>query len=116
MPLAKLIDNAQFEGFNPSILGLGDISQPSREIEALAAVFDLAGFTRFCNQVDPHLAVPRFLSRFLDWLFTRIKTGLTEATYGDRKALWAELPFMAKFSGDGMILGGSAATSPACLA
>lgn len=104
MPLAKIIDNAQFEGFNPSILGLGDISQPSREIEAIAAVFDLAGFTRFCNQVDPHLAVPKFLSRFMDWLFSLVRVSLTEATYGDRKALWAELPFMAKFLGDGMLL------------
>ena len=62
----KLLPNEKTDGFNPSILGLGDISVPSREIEAIAAVFDLVGFTRFCNQVDPHLAVPTYLSRFLD--------------------------------------------------
>ncbi len=100
----KLIDNARFEGFNPAILGLGDISLPSREIEAIAAVFDLAGFTRFCNQVDPQLAVPAFLSRFLDWLFNEIRVRLTDKNYGDRKALWAELPFMSKFLGDGVLL------------
>ena len=100
----KLIDNAQFEGFNPAILGLGDIRLPAKETEAIAAVFDLAGFTRFCNHVDPHLAVPAFLSRFLDWLFSKVRVGLTEKTYDDRKALWAELPFLAKFLGDGILL------------
>lgn len=101
---AKIVDNARFEGFNPSILGLGNIALPSREIDAIAAVFDLAGFTRFCNQVDPHLAVPAFLSQFLDWLFNEVRIGLTATNYGDRKALWAELPFLAKFLGDGVLL------------
>ena len=100
----KLLDNETLNRFSPAILGLGDISVPSREIEAIAAVFDLAGFTRFCNQVDPHLAVPKYLSRFLDWLFDEVKIGLTARNYGDRKALWAELPFLAKFLGDGILL------------
>jgi len=100
----RLVDSETLNRFNPSILGLGDIGVPSREIEAIAAVFDLAGFTRFCNQVDPHLAVPAYLSRFLDWLFNEVRTGLTESNHGDRKALWAELPFLAKFLGDGILL------------
>jgi len=99
----KLLDNETLQRFSPAILGLGDIGIPCREVEAIAAVFDLAGFTRFCNQVDPHLAVPRFLSRFLNWLFDNIIIGLTEKSYGERKALWAELPFLAKFLGDGVL-------------
>ncbi len=84
-PAFKIIDNAKFEGFNPSILGLGDIGAPFTEIEAIAVVFDLACFTRFYNQVDPHLAVPVYLSRFLDWLFTSVKISLTEKTTATTK-------------------------------
>jgi len=100
----KLVDNEMLSRFNSSILGLGDISLPSKEVEAIAAVFDLAGFTKFCNQVDPHLAVPKYLSNFLDWLFDKVKAGITEGDYGERKALWAELPFLVKFLGDGVLL------------
>ena len=99
----NLIANEKLNQFNPSILNLGDISIPSREVGAIAAVFDLAGFTKFCNQVDPHLAVPKYLSNFLDWLFGKIRGELTEVSYGDRKKLWAELPFLAKFLGDGVL-------------
>jgi len=66
-------------------------------------VYDLAGFTKFCNQIDPHLAVPAFLSQFLDWLFGKVRVGLIERNYGERKALWAELPFLSKFLGDGVL-------------
>ena len=100
----KLVDNETLDKFSPAILGLGDVSVPSREVEAISAVFDLAGFTKFCNQVDPHLAVPKYLSNFLDWLFDEIKAELTERNYGDRRTLWADLPFLAKFLGDGVIL------------
>jgi len=99
----KQLDNETFRGFNPALLGLGDIRVPSREIEAMAVVLDLSGFTKFCNQVDPHLAVPEYLSQFLGWLFDKIKMGLTATSYSDRKVLWAELPFLSKFMGDGVI-------------
>ena len=100
----RILDKATLDRFSPAVLGLGDINTPSQEIEAIAAVFDLAGFTRFCNHVDPHLAVPKFLGSFLDWLFNEVKTGLTSKNYGDRKVLWTELPFLAKFLGDGILL------------
>lgn len=100
----RILDNATMDRFSPAVLGLGDINTPSQEIEAIAAVFDLAGFTRFCNQVDPHLAVPKFLGSFLDWLFGEVKRGLTTKNYGDRKVLWAELPILAKFLGDGILM------------
>jgi class 3 adenylate cyclase len=100
---SRLLDNETLKGFSPAILRLGDISAPSREVEAIAAVFDLAGFTRFCNQVDPHLAVPKYLSSFLDWLFEKVKVELTARSYVDSKELWADLPFLAKFLGDGIL-------------
>jgi len=85
------------------VLRLGDICLPSKEVEALAAVFDLSGFTNFCSKVDPHLSVPEYLSRFLYWLFDEIRTEFTAKGYHKSKALWAELPFLAKFSGDGVL-------------
>lgn len=98
-----LLDNRKFEKFTPHVLGLGNIRLLSKQVEALASVFDLSGFTNFCNQVDPHLAVPEYLSRFLDWLFDEIRIELTAKGYAKVKALWAELPFLAKFLGDGVL-------------
>lgn len=99
----KLLDNARYDQFNPLLLGLGDIASPSKQEESLAAVFDLSGFTNFCSQVDPHLAVPEYLSRFLDWLFNQLKVESVEETYPQGKKLWANLPFLAKFLGDGVL-------------
>ncbi len=99
----KLLSKENFDKFNPSILGLGNIGLPSKEVEAIAAVFDLSGFTNFCSQVDPHLAVPEYLSRFLDWLFNEVKEEFIEKNYKQGKKLWSELPFLAKFLGDGVL-------------
>jgi len=93
----------QFDRFNPAALDLGDVSLPSKQVEALAAMFDLSGFTNFCSQVDPHLAVPEYLSRFLNWLFGEIKEGLLRESHEGDKILWASLPFLAKFTGDGVL-------------
>lgn len=97
------LTSEQFDTFNPDVLGLGDISSRSTQVEALAAIFDLSGFTNFCGQVDPHLAVPEYLSRFLDWLFGEIKEGLLKESDEEEKVLWAGLPFLAKFLGDGVL-------------
>ncbi|MCK5603776.1 hypothetical protein KAR91_17950 [Candidatus Pacearchaeota archaeon] len=99
----KLLENEKFDSFNPSLLGLGDISTPSKGVEAIAAIFDLSGFTKFCRQVDPQLAVPEYLSQFLDWLFNEIKTEFVSKSYHEGKALYSELPFLAKFLGDGVL-------------
>jgi len=98
-----MLTSEQFDRFDPDVLGLGDISSRSTQIEALAAVFDLSGFTKFCSQVDPHLAVPEYLSRLLDWLFAEIKKGLVKESHEEEKILWASLPFLAKFLGDGVL-------------
>ena len=97
------LTSEEFDKFNPDVLGLGDISLRSTQIEALAAIFDLSGFTNFCSQVDPHLAVPEYLSRFLEWLFGEIRKGSVRESHEEEKILWASLPFLAKFSGDGVL-------------
>jgi hypothetical protein len=86
------------------MLDLGDISSPSQEIEAVTAVFDLSGFTKFCNQVDSYLAIPKFLNDFLDWFFSRIRIGLTKEYNGGPRSFWTELPILVKFLGDGVLL------------
>lgn len=86
------------------MLELGDLSAPCQEKEAITAVFDLTGFTMFCNQVDAYLGIPRFLSDFLDWIFTSIKIRMTAKEAGGRSALWAEIPLMVKFLGDGILI------------
>ena len=98
-----MLANEEFDKFNPDVLGLGDISLPSTKVEAVAAVFDLCGFTTFCSQVDPHLAVPEYLSRFLNWLFTEIKKAFLKESYEEGIVLWSSLPFLAKFTGDGAL-------------
>jgi hypothetical protein len=100
----KLLDNNILQKFNPSMLELGDIGTPCQEKEAVVAVFDLTGFTAFCNQVDSYLAIPKFLNDFLEWFFNIIRENITEEDFGDRTALWTGLPIMVKFLGDGLIL------------
>jgi class 3 adenylate cyclase len=100
----RLLDNNIIQKFNPSMLELGDISAPCQEKEAVVAVFDLTGFTAFCNQVDSYLAIPRFLNDFLEWFFRNIREKITEEDFGDRSAVWTGLPVMVKFLGDGLIL------------
>lgn len=87
---------------------MGDLSANAEEAEAVCAVFDLQGFTNFCRQVDPHLAIPEFMSTFLDWLFASIRKHWIAdepdgATLVDGVVTWTELPFFAKFMGDGVI-------------
>lgn len=62
-------------------------------------MFDLAGFTKFCNQVDQHLSIHTYLKDFLEWLFNKISAGLTDSN----NQKWAELPFLSKFHGDGVL-------------
>ncbi|MFH1647920.1 MAG: hypothetical protein ABID71_09630 [Chloroflexota bacterium] len=100
----RVVEYDILKKFNPSMLELGNISAPCQEKEAIAAVFDLTGFTTFCNQVDSYLAIPRFLGDFLDWFFSDIRRRLTEANYGNRISIWAELPMLVKFLGDGLLL------------
>jgi class 3 adenylate cyclase len=90
--------------FNPNMLDLGNLNTPCEEKNAFVAVFDLTDFTRFCNQVDAYLEIPRFLNHFLTWFFSCIVQGLTEENDGEKSIFWAELPIMVKFLGDGLLL------------
>jgi len=99
----KLLDKEKFDKFNPRLLRLGDISLRAKEVEAIAAVFDLFGFTKFCSHSDPHLAVPQFLNRFLGWLFEELKQGVFIKKYKEGVMLYTDLPFLAKFLGDGVL-------------
>ncbi|OGN99717.1 MAG: hypothetical protein A2Y58_01615 [Chloroflexi bacterium RBG_13_51_52] len=99
----KQLDQNIQNQFNPSMLRLGDINTPCQEKEAVAAVFDLTGFTAFCNQVDAYLAIPAFLNGFYEWFFSSIIYGLTDEE-GDSTYFWADLPILVKFLGDGLLV------------
>jgi class 3 adenylate cyclase len=101
---AMVITNDIVNQFNPSMLALGDISTPCQEKEAIVAVCDLTGFTKFCNQVDSYLAIPRFLSDFLEWFFDSIRDELIEENFQNHTSFWADLPSLVKFLGDGLLL------------
>lgn len=89
--------------FNPKILELGNVSKKADYQEGLAAIFDLHGFTDFCNQIDPHLVIPEYLSLFLHWLFKDLSKEFVQEKQGDKVLLWSRLPFYSKFLGDGIL-------------
>ena len=97
------LSKADFARFDPSVLGLGDISRDGEYSQALVAFFDLEGFTDFCGQVDSHLVIPEFLSRYLSWLFQTLAEQFRESTDETTVKLWGSLPFYAKFLGDGIL-------------
>ena len=100
----KVLKTEAFEKFNSALLGLGDITETSDSIDAIAAVFDLQGFTNFCKQIQPHLSVPVFLSEFLAWLFDQLRKEMSQKTFEEGVALWSPLPFYVKFMGDGLLV------------
>jgi len=97
------LTKAEFATFTPGVLGLGDISRDGQYVQALAAFFDLEGFTDFCSQVDSHLVIPEFLTRYLNWLFGSLAEEFRESETADTVRLWSCLPFYAKFLGDGLL-------------
>lgn len=101
--IVTVISKEKFDSFNQDILGLGEIGAKSNQINAISVLFDLEGFTDFCKQIDPHLAVPEYLSEFLKWLFEQVRKELIENTYPEGYDTYSELPFLAKFMGDGIL-------------
>lgn len=97
------LSRKEFAAFNPSALGLGDIARDGEYVQALVAFFDLEGFTDFCGQVDSHLVIPEFLSRYLTWLFQTLADQFRESEDEALVKLWGCLPFYAKFLGDGIL-------------
>lgn len=98
-----IISKAKFESFNEDILGLGKIGTKSTQVNALSVLFDLEGFTIFCKQIDPQLAVPEYLSEFLKWLFDQVRKELIYKTYPEGYYTYAQFPLLSKFMGDGIL-------------
>ena len=99
----EIIKKEDFDKFNEGILGLGNIEKKSVPMDALCVMFDLEGFTDFCKQIDPHLAVPEYLSEFLKWIFQEIKQQLISKTHKEGYETWSDLPFLSKYFGDGLL-------------
>ncbi|MEM7291782.1 MAG: hypothetical protein AAF420_00140 [Pseudomonadota bacterium] len=93
----------EFKRFNTNLLNLGEVSNDAETINAIAAVYDLEGFTDFCNQLDPQLVVPEYLDAFVGWLFDSVVDEFKKEQVGDDVHLWGSLPFFAKFLGDGVM-------------
>lgn len=100
----KVISKAAFDSFTIKVLGLGDVSTPSEPTDAIAAVFDLGGFTNFCKQIEPHLSVPFYLNAFLTWLMGQLREEVLQAELKEGMRLWCPLPFFVKFLGDGLLV------------
>ncbi|QQD12352.1 hypothetical protein [Sphingobacterium sp. UDSM-2020] len=98
-----IITTETYESFSESILNLGDIESKSKLINGLSVMFDLEGFTNFCKQIDPQLAVPEYLSEFLKWIFKRVKEELIDEVIADGYQIYAPFPFLSKFLGDGVL-------------
>jgi len=79
-------------------------SARSEPTDAVAAVFDLAGFTNFCRQIEPHLSVPYYLNAFLTWLMSQLREEMLQAELKGGMRLWCPLPFFVKFLGDGLLV------------
>lgn len=96
-----------FDGYSSSDLQLGSLANGGKQIEVVAAVFDLKDFTSFCSQNDPHLIIPEFLEKYLEWIYTEIKNETLAKTAKlkdtDEIAVWNYLPIYSKFLGDGVL-------------
>lgn len=99
----RLYRRAELRKFSPVALGLGDIRAAGKQIDVIAAVFDLSGFTSFCSQSDADLDMGTFLNEFLDWLFANIRSQLEVKRFKPGISLSTLLPFFAKFTGDGVL-------------
>ena len=99
----NVLSQKEIATFNPSALGLGDIAREGECVQALAAFFDLDGFTDFCGQIDSHIVIPEFLTRYLNWLFQTLAEEFRESEDAGTVRLWGCLPFYAKFLGDGIL-------------
>jgi class 3 adenylate cyclase len=99
-----LISKEGFERFSPEALGLGNLTTDAKEIDTIAAMFDLEGFTNFCKQIEPRLSVPLFLSSFLDWLMTNLRDEMRNKEHPEGIELWCPLPYFVKFMGDGLLV------------
>jgi len=103
----RCVKLSEFKRFNPDVLGLGEINVKAERKEVVCAIFDLSGFTDFCKQIDPRLAIPAFLSGYLNWFFDTLRDCFVDKrtdSDGGGVALYSDPPFFCKFMGDGLLL------------
>ena len=100
----RLLKHEIFSQFGTPLLGLGDITRRATTTDAIAAIFDLQGFSNFCKQLDPQLAVPIFLNEFLAWLMDQIREQMAQTRFSEGITLHCPLPFFVKFMGDGLLV------------
>jgi hypothetical protein len=100
----SLVRKDAWAKFNSSVLGIGDIGKASISKSVICTFFDLEGFTKFCNQIDPDLVIPVFLKKYLDWFFSQIQNETNREEYDEGMKTWHDLPFFLKFMGDGLLL------------
>ncbi|OAS13956.1 hypothetical protein [Paenibacillus oryzisoli] len=100
------ISEIDLQKFNYSTLNIGQLRNDGNKVESLTAIFDLEGFTNFCNQMEPHLVVPRFLHHFLEWIFKKIASEhiVDLPPRNGKQALYSPLPIYSKFLGDGVLM------------
>jgi hypothetical protein len=53
--------------------------------------------------MDPQLSVPEYLSEFLNWIFDQVKVELIYKNHDEGYETWADLPFLSKYLGDGIL-------------
>ncbi|MBI3233314.1 MAG: hypothetical protein HYZ42_04630 [Bacteroidetes bacterium] len=102
--IIEVITNEKWDKFNTKLLGLGNLSEESKILSSITAVFDLEGFTNFCKQIDPQLSTPIFLNQFLDWFFQKLKDETMEKIYPEGIRTYHQLPLLTKFLGDGILV------------
>jgi len=86
------------------LLGLGDLSTTPVQIDSIAAVFDLRGFTSFCNKAGSGRQVANFIARFLSWFQSEMCEQLIDEVTERGIALYARLPMFMKSMGDGVLV------------
>jgi len=99
-----LLPLEELERFDRRMLNIGSPSAKNASINALAAFFDLEGFTAFCSQIDSQLVVPAYLNTFHSWLFSEISARFVKELSPKGAVLWGKFPFFAKFLGDGVLM------------
>lgn len=101
------LSKEQFDTFDDSLLWVPTSTANTaggEKFDALAAIFDLQGFSSFFDARDPFATVPEFLETFLQWLFATLRSEFVKKENGDAVLLWSYLPMFAKFMGDGVLL------------
>jgi hypothetical protein len=94
---------SEYDRFDASLLGFKEEPLVKASLEGLAAVFDLADFTSFCNEPGYDSVVPEYLNKFSKWLFETIAEASVQSREGPKIILRGPLPFYAKFLGDGVL-------------